>query len=190
MNRIKTSVRIVVGCALGMVGLAGATDYVWTAGNGDWNTSANWSPNGVPSGDDLAAFPASAPWTVQVKEDVSLFRMNSDAAQAAGTLSFAVDPGVTLSVDQMRVRASAPMAFGVTGGGTLAITNLPFCVGGHMVASVTFTVAGGSTFFMPKPAGSGLYVGRLDAKGSTENLLHVTGGSSAIISNAVCIGQS
>lgn len=191
MNKVW-SVCCLVGAAL-CVQSVGGVDYIWNGGEGRWSDPANWDRSGVPgsAADDIALFPARDACVIGVESDVAVSRINADASQEGGSLSFSVASNVTLAADSMRLRASKPMECVVTGGGTFALTNIPFGVGYLFESPVHFTVSGeGTTFLMPKPAGSGLYVGALDGKmSSVDNVFRVTAGAKAIISNAVCVGQ-
>ena len=191
MNKVW-SVCCLVGAAL-CVQSVGGVDYTWKGGVGSWSDPANWDRSGVPgsAADDIALFPARDACEIGVESDVAVSRINADAAEAGGSLTFSVASNVTLAADSMRLRASHPMECVVTGGGTFALTNVPFGVGYNWTAPSHFTVSGTNTlFFMPKPTGSGLYVGAIaDKLQSVDNVFRVTDGAKAIISNATCVGQ-
>lgn len=190
MNRKKL---FSVCCVVGAVLCAQGVERVWRGGEGDWSDTAKWNPAGVPGGavDDIAAVPASDVCVLHITDDVALARLHTDISGDGGTLTFDVASGVTFAADLMRLRASRPMECVVTGGGTFALTNVPFGVGYNWTAPSHFTVSGANTLFlMPKPAGSGLYVGAIaDKLSSVDNVFRVTAGARAVISNATCVGQ-
>ncbi len=88
---IEPTMRLVLGAALCCPVLACAQSaYVWTGTvSGDWNTAANWSPNGVPGGsaaqggnpEDVAHFSESTRTSITVSQSVEL-----------GAMSFAYGP--------------------------------------------------------------------------------------------------
>jgi autotransporter-associated beta strand protein len=53
-RRFRFTPIIVAMSAIGFASSALAVDRTWFGGTGDWNTAANWAPNGVPGSSDRA----------------------------------------------------------------------------------------------------------------------------------------
>ena len=62
---MKTLALALAGAVVG-IGFAFGETYVWQGADGDWNTAANWSPNGVPGAGDLAVFESGAEITSEI----------------------------------------------------------------------------------------------------------------------------
>jgi hypothetical protein len=92
----------------------------WIAGNGDWNTSANWTGGVVPGPADTAFIDAAGDYAVTIQTPVTVARLVVGGG-AAGTQGLAVVGGLgTLTVaDSVRVTASGLLILGTAGGGTV-----------------------------------------------------------------------
>ena len=166
-----------------------ATDRSWVGGNGAWSDEAKWNPQGVPGTDpdDVANIPAAGTQTISVEANASLNRVAVDTVSAGAKQTLSIAPGKVLSADTMTVKATQPTDLTICGGGELCLTNAPFNVGDGALP-VNLTVSGpGTVFRMPKPTGSGLYIG--STSGNAENLFRVTGCATAIVANATCLGR-
>ena len=109
-----------------------------------------------------------------------------------GTAADDAATGNTLTLDDFRLyKDQAADDITICGGGTLALTNQPFFASGT-INPVKVTISGeGTTFYMPKPTSSGLYVGSVDNNFlNSPDVFHVTAGARAIISNATCVGNA
>ena len=194
MQIISLSARVLAAMmAVGSV-VALADSYQWSGGNGRWADASKWSPNGVPgtAANDTASFSVNAPQTVTVDADATPFSMSLDTGTSGAGQTFSIAPGANLTLDAFSLASSRATAVTLTGGGRLAITNAAFWVSSTASNSVSFTVAGpGTVFDMPKPAGSGLYIGaKEEAYARCDDSFHVTACATVLVANATCVGCS
>lgn len=171
-----------------------ADSYHWNGGDGRWADATKWSPNGVPgtAANDMASFSVNATQTVTVDADATPFSMSLDTGTSGAGQTFSIAPGANLTLDAFILASTRPTAMTLTGGGRLTITNAAFWVSSTASNSVTFTVAGpGTVFDMPKPAGSGLYIGaKEEAYARCDDSFHVTACATVLVANATCVGCS
>jgi hypothetical protein len=126
-----------------------ATTYYFSgATNSDWNTSTNWTPNGIPVSGDTAQFDNSSP-------NCSMSTNNActvlDFSQGTGYgAQLTINSGYSLTVygDLTLPVSTTGMTF--FGGGQLRVgggilTTQTLTSGGTIVSGVVFTLAGSGT---------------------------------------------
>ena len=64
-----------------------ATDYEFAVSNGNWNTSANWNPNGIPGAGDNVTIPDSATVLINTSTTLENFVNNGAVTTATGDLT-------------------------------------------------------------------------------------------------------
>ena len=173
-------------------GAAFATPYSWNGGDGRWADSGKWTPNGVPGALDSASFLVNAPQTVTVDADATPFSMSLDTGTAGAGQTFSISPGVNLTLDSFGLSSSHPTAVTITGGGRVALTNEALWVSSTANNTpISFAVYGpGTVLDMPKPAGSGLYIGAKEERyASCDAFFQVTACATVLVANATCVGN-
>jgi hypothetical protein len=104
---------------------ANAATFSWTnSTGGNWNVSANWSPNGVPGGSDTAIITTAGTYTVTVSDNESVNTMTLGAA--SGQVTFAITGGT----------------FTLNGSATDSAQSVLTMTGGTLAGAGTFAVGG------------------------------------------------
>ncbi|MFA6546187.1 MAG: DUF642 domain-containing protein [Limisphaerales bacterium] len=88
-----------------------ATAYVWNGGSGDWNTSASWTPSGVPGAFDSAQIAAG---TAQLTNGVSVRTLTLAGGTLAGAGSITVRSNLNWSGGTMAGSGTTTIAGGAT----------------------------------------------------------------------------
>ena len=93
---------LVIGCGLMffLAGFARGGSATWdlNPGSGDWNTSANWTPTGVPNGPaDIASFGLSNTTNVSISANTEVDSIIFSSA-ATNPYTITANPGLTLTV--------------------------------------------------------------------------------------------
>jgi hypothetical protein len=65
---------------------ADATSYSWNVASGDWFTTTNWSPNGVPGAADDAVIANGGTATLNAAASVTSFTLSNGTRDGTGTL--------------------------------------------------------------------------------------------------------
>jgi len=78
-----------------------ATTYYWAGGNGDWEVSANWIPNGVPNGEDIVKISTG---TVYLNSAKSAIHIHIESAatleiESSGNLRVNLRRGTFVNID-------------------------------------------------------------------------------------------
>jgi len=101
-------------------------DVHWIAGNGNWETAANWNPAVVPGAGDNAYLDNTGTYTVTVNSLVSVASVHVGAA--SGTQTLTVPSGQSLSFDAASsVTANGVLnftGFNLGGTGTLGVSGI------------------------------------------------------------------
>ena len=191
MRRKLNCVPAVLCLFLLACGVASATPYSWNGGDGRWADSGKWTPNGVPGALDSASFLVNSTQAVTVDADATPFSMSLDTGTSGAGQTFSIAPGVNLTLDSFGLSSSQPTAVTVTGGGTFSVTNEALWVSSTANVPISFFVSGpGTVFDMPKPTGSGLYVGaKEEAYAGCDASFHVTACATVMVANATCLGN-
>jgi hypothetical protein len=130
------------------------TSFGWNKNNGgDWSTSTDWTPNGVPGASDTATISLAGTYTVTVSsapESISSLLLND--ANATLAISNTLALGNTLTVNA----------------GTLSLNN------GGTISGGTIVPSGGSELFNGGTLKAVTYQGPLNLNAT--NVLSVTGG--------------
>lgn len=136
---------------------AAAVDYVWTNPvSGNWNTAANWTPNGVPNSNaDTATIAVAGTYTVTVNGGFTVKTLTLGGASGTQTLALPSTRSLVLNANTgtatMTVNASG--VFEQSGGdlvGTppvpqVAMNGLWNWTGGNVTAGVAVTIGPAAT---------------------------------------------
>jgi WD40 repeat protein len=105
---------LALACALVVTSPLFAIDYYWfNSAGGSWNSSANWSPTGVPGAGDRAFIHGSAAMTVSISASTTVGYVEV-AGSGDGPVQLRVASGLTLTVNEALVVGS---------GGALSVEN-------------------------------------------------------------------
>lgn len=174
--RFVTLLMAVISC----VGIASAATVNWlpTSGTNDYNTGANWSTSSIPTGSDVAAFPAAASGnqTIAISASPATQPSAIEIGTTSGTLTFEgtgaglalLQAGATLTVGTGA--GGADVLVQRSGAGNLVFRSAgAFIVGGMGASnnSMTFTGSGVST----GSTGSIVILGFDGASGNNLNIL-------------------
>ena len=192
MRGKRDCIQVVLGLTMLACCAAFANPYSWNGGDGRWADSGKWTPNGVPGALDSASFLVNAPQTVTIDADTTPFSMSLDTGTAGAGQTFSISPGANLTLDALTLASSQPTAVTITGGGRVALTNEALWVSSTANNTpISFAVYGpGTVLDMPKPAGSGLYIGAKEERyASCDAFFQVTACATVLVANATCIGN-
>jgi autotransporter-associated beta strand protein len=126
--------------------------------SGDWNTAANWTPNGVPNGPaDTATFALSNTTDVSISANTEVNGITFTSA-ATNPYGITASPGLTLTISGVGItnNSATTQAFVTTNdnpfgnGGTIAFTHTA-TAGSHVAI---FNEGGSTNFFNRSTAGS------------------------------------
>jgi autotransporter-associated beta strand protein len=91
--------------------------------SGDWNTSANWTPVGVPNGPaDTATFGLSNTTNVSISEDTEVNGITFTSA-STNPYTITANPGLTLTISGVGIRNNSGITQHVDNFGTIAFSN-------------------------------------------------------------------
>jgi hypothetical protein len=152
--------------------------------SGDWNTAANWTPMGVPSGPtDIATFAVSNTTNVSISAQVEVNSIVFDSG-ATKSYTITVNPGLTLIISGVGITNNSGIRqnfFATAQGGQILFTNsgtagstTSFTNSGGMVSG---TVGGFTQFYNSSTAANGTFTnngGTVSGSGGSFTLFFFT----------------
>jgi hypothetical protein len=157
-----------------MVAHADSATWDLNPGSGDWNTAANWTPNGVPNGPaDTATFGLSNTTDVSISAGTEV---NGITLTAAATNPYAITASskLTLTISGVGItnNSGTTQNFATVAGGEIHFTNN--ATGG---SNVSISNEGGTTNFSDHSSAAGASISN-EAGGTTNFFDRSTGGAS------------
>ena len=148
--------------------------------SGDWNTAANWTPNGVPNGPaDIATFDLSNTTDVSISANTEVNGITFTAA-ATNPYIITASPGLTLTISGVGITNNSGLTqnFATVAGGEIRFANN--ATAGSNVS--IFNDGGSTNFFNNSTAGSA----SIDSFGGSTNFFNnSTAGNASIFSSTL-----
>jgi hypothetical protein len=169
-------------CLLTAALSAQAATFSWTnTSGGNWNASANWSPNGVPGGTDTGMITAAGTYTLTVSDNESISNLTLGAESGQVTIeitggSFTLNGSATDSAQTVLTLNGGTLE----GDGTFAVGG-PFNWSGGTMNGIVQCNGGSVT--VPSANTHGGQIINTGVMGWTANPIYMYGGS--LVSNTV-----
>ncbi len=109
MNRMGFAVFVLLFLSVQLF----ATSYVWNGSTGDWGTSGNWSPNGIPGSSDQVSI-SSGTVTVSSNRSVGSLTITGGTLLLSGSSVLTVNNSANWSNGTITGSSSAKISFGAS----------------------------------------------------------------------------